>query len=245
MCGEPTVGIRDENARAVERGCSPESPRRRWGAPPCLWNVEGRIPSREPGLREWQAQTPRGLRLAHPEVGNGRGERDLTHARTRWAPRTCNRSTVAFSRRTSREGARNKPQTISCQGGGAGALTGHRGPNAQRLGMTRSSSPARRQRRRPAGSAPRSVRHPGRRLSRTSTRSTSSSRTASVMSTWKPPLRRVPSAAKRSILRPKSTAGFAGGSDSPRTTSVQSSVHSVSEWRTRRSLDSTPVKAAA
>ena len=58
---------------------------------------------------------PSGLRVALPEVGDARGGRDRMHARTRWAPRSCSRSRIAFSRRTSRKGARNKPQTISCQ----------------------------------------------------------------------------------------------------------------------------------
>jgi hypothetical protein len=58
-----------------------------------------------------------GLRRALPEAGDTRRGRDRMHARTRWAPRSCSRSSIAFSRRTSRKAARNKPQTISCQAG--------------------------------------------------------------------------------------------------------------------------------
>lgn len=76
--------------------------------------------TRPPGVTGSDA--PRGLRLAHPEVGDGRGERDRTPARTRWAPRTCNRSTVAFSRRTSREAREiNLKQFLVKPGGGRGA----------------------------------------------------------------------------------------------------------------------------
>ena len=56
-----------------------------------------------------------GLSRALPEVGDTRGGRDRTHVRTPLAPRRCSRSRIAFSRRTSRKAARNKPQRNSCQ----------------------------------------------------------------------------------------------------------------------------------
>ena len=72
-----------------------------------------------------------GLSRALPEVGDTRGGRDRTHARTRLAPRRCNRSRIAFSRRTSRKAARNKPQRNSCQllgqPPGSTASSGHPG----------------------------------------------------------------------------------------------------------------------
>jgi len=60
-------------------------------------------------------RTAMSLETRGSNVGDTRGGRDRTHARTRLAPRRCSRSRIAFSRRTSRKGARNKPQRISCQ----------------------------------------------------------------------------------------------------------------------------------
>ena len=60
-------------------------------------------------------RTAMSLETRGSNVGDTRGGRDRMHARTRLAPRRCSRSRVAFSRRTSRKGARNKPQRISCQ----------------------------------------------------------------------------------------------------------------------------------
>jgi len=57
-----------------------------------------RIRPPEAPLRPWS------LSLALPEVGDIRKERDRTHARTRPAPSTSDRSRIAFSRRTSRKG---------------------------------------------------------------------------------------------------------------------------------------------
>ena len=112
MCSKPRRESGAENARAVNAGAS----RMRGGAAGAHRHVsgklEGRIPSRDPASG---AALSRRSEPGSPGSRRFRGGRDRTHARARWAPRPCSRSSVAFSRRTSRKGSANKPQTNSCQ----------------------------------------------------------------------------------------------------------------------------------
>ena len=77
--------------------------------------LEGRIPSREPGLRKLQPQTI-SLRLALPEVGGTWGTRDRTHARSGSASSTSNRSRCVLTADLTKAG-RSRPETNFCQAG--------------------------------------------------------------------------------------------------------------------------------
>jgi len=115
------------NTRAVDAGAS----WMRCGAAEAHRHVSGSskagLPRENPASRSSTLRRT-GLREALPEVGDTRKGRGRTDARARWAPRTCIRSSVAFSRRTSRKGARNKPQRNSCQL--PGQLSGTTGPQS-------------------------------------------------------------------------------------------------------------------
>ena len=113
MCSKPLGAIRDETPALWTR-----VPARSTAAPlgRTAMSSEARRPdslarTRPPGA----ALSRSGLSRTLPEVGDTRGGRDRTHARTPWAPRCCSRSRIAFSRRTSRKTARNKSQRNSCQ----------------------------------------------------------------------------------------------------------------------------------
>ena len=109
MCSKPLGAIRDETPALWTR-----MPARSTAAPlgRTAMSSEARRPdslarTRPPGA----ALSRSGLSRTLPEVGDTRGGRD----RTPLAPRRCSRSRIAFSRRTSRKAARNKPQRNSCQ----------------------------------------------------------------------------------------------------------------------------------
>ena len=116
MRSKPTSATPAGTPALWDAGSQPEAPRRCWGAPPCPWKVEGRIPSREPGLRKRQPQT------FESEIGSPGSRRFARRSRPDACPDALgvpNKQVFGSCVLTTdlTKGGANKPQTNSCQAG--------------------------------------------------------------------------------------------------------------------------------